>query len=167
MPTNHEPRVDRLVGLRDVEEVDVLLVQLGDRVFQVGLAVLPGLVLEGVPDLGRREQVPAPDVEQDQVQGGQPLLTVDQLPAAVRHPLHHHGLQVVAGVVAGFDVVQQVGDLSRPPAVAPLVGADVELAGDLAHAQVRQAHVGGIGRGHVLQGSGKGWHFGGVQPHPR
>jgi hypothetical protein len=69
---------------------------------------------------------------ENQVQGCQALLAIDQLPLAVGHRLHHDRLQVVSATLALIYVDEKVIDLVGTPPIAALISRDIELSGNLA-----------------------------------
>ena len=92
------------MGLMHVEVVDILLRLRGVELPQVILAAWPRLVLQAVARLALLHEA------QDQPQGCQALLTVDQLPPIGAYSFHDDGLQAVALACALPYVVQQLGD---------------------------------------------------------
>ena len=94
-------------------------------------AVRAGLVAQRVS--GPRALKPfALHVLEDEEQGRQALLTIDQLPL-LAVLLHDHGLEVVRLVAALPDVVEEPASPHLAPAVAPLVVRHVEHASNVTH----------------------------------
>ena len=72
------------------------------------------------------------EVLEDEVEGGQALLAVHELPRTVISILHHDRLQVVGRSVAVSNVVEEPTDLVLSPPVAALVRGNEEVTGDVA-----------------------------------
>src|SRR5262249_93306 len=126
-----EPLPDALEGTEDVKEVDVVLTILQRRMLQVSGAGRASFILDLVLQPCRRE-VLAYGLENQQ-QGRQALLTVDQFPLPVVSTLHDDRLQEVLVTRALVNVIKEPDDLIAPPAIAALVARYEELAGDVSY----------------------------------
>ncbi len=115
-----EPGIDALVRLPDVEEVDVLLASRLIGALQVGLAARPGLVLEreGRPSALQPLIV---HVLEDQVERGQALLAIDELPLSVGSRLDHDRLQEVRLAAALVHIIEEPTNLGSSPPVPALI----------------------------------------------
>jgi hypothetical protein len=122
-----------------VEEVDVLLAQLGIEFLQVSGAVRPRLVPKGVTGTGTLESLTR-HVLEDQEQRRKPLLAIDQFPF-ITVSFHDHWLQVIRPVAAFPDVLQEPAYLNLAPSIAALVGRNIEAARDVAHEPGLQVSV--------------------------
>ena len=94
-----EPASNRCMGLVHVEVVDVLFSLRGIKFSQVRLAARPGLVFQVIAGLALVHEA------QQQPQGRQALLAVDQLPFTAAQAFYDDGLQAVALAGALPDIV--------------------------------------------------------------
>ena len=120
------------ICLIDVEKIYIRLGQLRVHIIKKGLRLLPCFILKTKFGFNEFEEVLL-DITQQNVNGSESLLPINQVVLQLAFFLHHNGLQTIIFFLsvclhALIQVVEERFNLRPFPSVSALIGRNVECA---------------------------------------